>query len=547
MRSAVLAALDPGNTGPAVLSGPPSADQVIGISSIRPRYWNGPPIAKEARVNPRGFCVSRVVSDLNVHARHPGLGPRSRPAGAEARPSLPFGQLLDRGSEAGLAPPKNPSERTQASSAAATSPVSGSRPENSAADQAAAPAPETPATDGGLEDIVPTVLSQEEIEAAQTTTAPADGACEEAKAAVVDIDTTTALDGAPAAVPEQPTATSSATVVPVSPPSASATATTPEESAVSRQLAGSVSSSKPVDAPVPQTKPNQTEANGTPSASDITAPGIAIGSQTVNASQSAATPDTSKAAPAPNAAHSANASPNPMAVSDPAGGGTGRDARTPPESVPQDPRHGHLAAGPAKVSEDAALTLREVSALHIAAHPGATASAAASVADAQILGLQRPTEPLGNPTAPAATPAPDATPVPVGGLAVEIAARAQAGRNRFEIRLDPPEFGRIDVRLDVDSNGQVTSRLVVERAETLDVLRRDAGELERALQQAGLKTADNGLQFALRDQGFAGRNDNGMPANTARLIVPDLDFAPAEIAQEYGRALRLGGGIDIRV
>ena len=28
---------------------------------------------------------------------------------------------------------------------------------------------------------------------------------------------------------------------------------------------------------------------------------------------------------------------------------------------------------------------------------------------------------------------------------------------------------------------------------------------------------------------------------------PDLDFAPAEITQEYGRALRLGGGIDIRV
>src|SRR5262249_35481774 len=48
--------------------------------------------------------------------------------------------------------------------------------------------------------------------------------------------------------------------------------------------------------------------------------------------------------------------------------------------------------------------------------------------------------------------------VPVAGLAVEIAARAQAGRNRFEIRLDPPELGRIDVRLDVDASGQVTSR-----------------------------------------------------------------------------------------
>jgi len=357
------------------------------------------------------------------------------------------------------------------------------------------------------------------------------------------------LDGAPAAAPEKPVAASSATVALVSPPTASATPTpTPEDGAVSRQLARSVSNSKPVDTPVPQTEPNQTEPNGTPSASDITASGVAIGSQTADASQSAAIPEAPKAAPAPNAAHSANASPNSTAVSDLATGGPGRDARTPPESIPQDPRHGHLAAGPARVSEDAALTSREVSAPHIAAHPGATASAAAPVADAQILGLQRPTEPLGNPTAAATAPLfADTRPVPVAGLAVEIAARAQAGRNRFEIRLDPPELGRIDVRLDVDGNGQVTSRLLVERAETLDVLRRDAGELERALQQAGLKTADNGLQFALRDQGFAGRKDNGMPANTARLIVPDLDFAPAEIAQEYGRALWLGGGIDIRV
>ena len=79
-------------------------------------------------------------------------------------------------------------------------------------------------------------------------------------------------------------------------------------------------------------------------------------------------------------------------------------------------------------------------------------------------------------------------PVPIAGLAVEIVARAQDGPKRFEIRLDPPELGRIDVRLDVDHAGKVTSRLVVERAETLDLLRRDAPQLERALQQAGLNT-----------------------------------------------------------
>jgi hypothetical protein len=149
----------------------------------------------------------------------------------------------------------------------------------------------------------------------------------------------------------------------------------------------------------------------------------------------------------------------------------------------------------------------------------------------------------------AAAPTSDATEptVPIAGLAVEIAARAQAGQNRFEIRLDPPELGRIDVRLDIDSSGQVTSRLVVERADTLEHLRRDSAGLERALQDAGLKTGENSLQFSLRDQGFAGRDDNSQSPATARLLVPDPNLAPVDIAANAYRSMTRAGGVDIRV
>jgi flagellar hook-length control protein FliK len=141
------------------------------------------------------------------------------------------------------------------------------------------------------------------------------------------------------------------------------------------------------------------------------------------------------------------------------------------------------------------------------------------------------------------------TAVPVAGLAVAIAAQSQAGNSRFEIRLDPPELGRIDVRLDVDRNGHVTSRLMVEKAETLDLLRRDAPQLERALQQAGLKTGDSSLQFTLRDQSFGGQNqDSSGNARSARLVVTDGATAAIDAASSsYGRPLRLGGGVDIRV
>jgi chemotaxis protein MotD len=142
-----------------------------------------------------------------------------------------------------------------------------------------------------------------------------------------------------------------------------------------------------------------------------------------------------------------------------------------------------------------------------------------------------------------------AAPIPVAGLAVEIVARARDGQNSFEIRLDPPELGRIDVHLRVDRDGNVSSRLIVERSETLDLLRRDAPALERALQNAGLKTGEQGLEFSLRDQ-MPGRehNDRDAPSGSARVVIPDDEVQPSAVASNrYGRSIGLGAGIDIRV
>jgi flagellar hook-length control protein FliK len=147
---------------------------------------------------------------------------------------------------------------------------------------------------------------------------------------------------------------------------------------------------------------------------------------------------------------------------------------------------------------------------------------------------------------PVSQPDPQTAAIPVAGLAIEIAGKALAGKNRFEIRLDPPELGRIDVRLDVDRDGNVTSRLTVERAETYDLLRRDAAGLERALQDAGLKTTDNGLQFSLRDQSLNQQQANRNP-DAAQLVVQDETQPIDVIPQNYSRPAGAGGGLDIRV
>ena len=141
-------------------------------------------------------------------------------------------------------------------------------------------------------------------------------------------------------------------------------------------------------------------------------------------------------------------------------------------------------------------------------------------------------------------------PVPLSGVAVEIATSAKAGKTSFDIRLDPAELGRIDVRLEVDKHGNVTSHLTVEKPETLTMLRQDAPQLQRALEQAGLKTNDSGLQFSLRDQSQQQQQQNGDQSgrHMHRLTINDDDtvtVAPA--ARGYGRMYGANGGVDISI
>ena len=137
--------------------------------------------------------------------------------------------------------------------------------------------------------------------------------------------------------------------------------------------------------------------------------------------------------------------------------------------------------------------------------------------------------------------------VPLSGLAVEIAVWARSGKSRFEIRLDPADLGRIDVRIDVDRTGRVTSHLTVEKPETLSMLRHDAPQLQRALDDAGLKTGNGGLQFSLRDQSSR-QEDNETGRNAQRLVISDDETIPAAVAgRTYGRVLGSSSGVDIRV
>ncbi len=187
--------------------------------------------------------------------------------------------------------------------------------------------------------------------------------------------------------------------------------------------------------------------------------------------------------------------------------------------------------------------------------PAASSNAVAPQSSAEPALPAPPTAPAPNTAppsaaaavAPTAPSAPQSVAVPLAGVPIAIAAKALEGSNRFEIRIDPAELGRIDVRLDVDRDGKVTARMVVERPDTLDLLRRDAPNLERALQDAGLKTSGNGLQFSLRDQSADQQHDGGH-SGRAHMIATDDTMPTADIIPaDYRRPMARAGGLDIQV
>ncbi len=95
----------------------------------------------------------------------------------------------------------------------------------------------------------------------------------------------------------------------------------------------------------------------------------------------------------------------------------------------------------------------------------------------------------------------DADPTPdMDALAVSVAARAMSGAKQFQIRLDPPELGRVDVRLSIDASGKTQAHMTADQPQTLDLLQKDATTLTQALRDAGLDVSQSGLNFSLRGQ-----------------------------------------------
>jgi len=122
------------------------------------------------------------------------------------------------------------------------------------------------------------------------------------------------------------------------------------------------------------------------------------------------------------------------------------------------------------------------------------------------------------------------------------------------LQLTPNKLGSLDIKLKFKKDGSVKAHLIVEKPETLAMLQKDSGQLQKVLQHAGLNTDQSSLSFDLKQnnnqQSFNGFNqeNNNHAENFATHMNGDAadEILKAQIAVE-AMGYITETGVNIRV
>lgn len=140
-------------------------------------------------------------------------------------------------------------------------------------------------------------------------------------------------------------------------------------------------------------------------------------------------------------------------------------------------------------------------------------------------------------TPPALQSAPAAT-IQVYSRIIE---RADGRAQRFEVRLDPAELGRVDVRIEIGADRKVHAVLAAHDSAALSDLVRGQRALERALSGAGIDLAENGVRFELASdsgRGNAGQQqmNDGNGRSSQSNVWRNFDAVAIPVSEEAAAA-----------
>lgn len=99
-------------------------------------------------------------------------------------------------------------------------------------------------------------------------------------------------------------------------------------------------------------------------------------------------------------------------------------------------------------------------------------------------------------------------------VAVQFSQALANGADRITIQLHPQSLGRVEVEIELTKDGRLTAIFIAERPETLEMLQRDSRALERALNEAGVRTDADGFSFSLRGEGRQAQQSDNSPGGS---------------------------------
>lgn len=108
---------------------------------------------------------------------------------------------------------------------------------------------------------------------------------------------------------------------------------------------------------------------------------------------------------------------------------------------------------------------------------------------------------------------------------VQITKAINDGVDKIRIQLKPAHLGRVDVQLEMTHDGRVSAVVSADNKDTLNLLKQDARELERALREAGLNLNSGDLSFNLRGEGGrqSASNEDARPTMSKPIKEPTLE------------------------
>lgn len=138
-------------------------------------------------------------------------------------------------------------------------------------------------------------------------------------------------------------------------------------------------------------------------------------------------------------------------------------------------------------------------------------------------------------------------------VTVQITKAVKSGLDKINIQLRPASLGRVDVQLEMSGDGRISATILADSKDTLDMLQRGARDLAKALNDAGLQTDQQDLNFSLREhnQQQAGNGGSGGDekldfSETEDQVAGSNDIDDPAALEAALRKLVSDGRVDIR-